>query len=160
MNVRRLAFLAGTLAVIVAGTVQAQAPQYGSNVTLEQARKATAGAEAEARRNNWQMAIAVVDNAGQLVAFARIDNTQTVSTEIAQDKAVSAAMYRRSTKELQDVLAKGAEGWRYLTFARMTAGEGGLPLSVDGKIIGGIGVSGGSGAQDGQVAKAGSDALK
>ena len=69
-------------------------------------------------------------------------------------------MYRRSTKVLQDALAKGADGWRYLTFPRMTAAEGGLPVTVDGKILGGIGVSGGTGEQDGVVAKAGLDAIK
>jgi glc operon protein GlcG len=147
-------------ALLFAGAVHAQVPQYGPNVTLEQARKAIAGAEAEARRNKFAMAIAVVDTAGQLVAFIRMDNTQTSSTQIAQDKAATGAMYRRTTKEVQDALAKGAEGWRYLTFPRIVAAEGGAPIVIDGKIIGGIGVSGGSGAQDGQVATAGLDALK
>lgn len=160
MNARKQAWMAGFAAMIVAGAVHAQALVYGSNVTLDQARKAIAGAEAEARRNNWPMAIAVVDNAGHLVAFARIDNTQTASTQISLEKAVTAAMYRRSTKTFQDGLSKGAEGWRLLTFPRMTAGEGGLPVTVDGKILGGIGVSGGTGEQDGIVAKAGLDAIK
>ena len=160
MNARKQAFLAGLLALVVAVAVQAQVPQYGSNVTLEQARKAIAGAEAEARKNAWPMAIAVVDTAGNLVAFARIDNTQTASIQIAQDKAATSAMYRRTTKVVEEGLAKGAEGWRFLTFPRMNAAEGGLPFVVDGKILGGLGVSGGTGAQDGQVAKAGLDALK
>jgi uncharacterized protein GlcG (DUF336 family) len=121
---------------------------------------AIAGAEAEARKNGWSMAIAVVDTAGQLVAFSKMDNTQTVSVQISQDKATTSATYKRSTKLLQDTLAKGAEGWRYLTFPKMLAGEGGLPLVMDGKIVGGIGVSGGTGEQDGISAKAGLDALK
>lgn len=85
-------------------------PQYGSNVTNEQARKVLAGAIAEARRQNLPMAVAVVDNAAQFVAFERLDNTQTASTMIAQDKAVSAAMYRRPTKVFQDGLAGGGAG--------------------------------------------------
>jgi len=96
---------------------------------------------AEARKINVPMAVTVVDNAGQLVAFERMDNTQTGSIGVSQDKAVSAAMFRRPTKAFQDAV------------------EGGLPITVDGKIIGGIGVSGGSAEQDGGCAKAGADAL-
>ena len=133
---------------------------YGPSITVETAKKVAAPAVAEAKKNNWTMAIAVVDTAGQLVAFSKMDNTQTVSVQISQDKATTSATYKRSTKMLQDVLAKGAEGWRYLTFPKMLAGEGGLPLVIDGKIVGGIGVSGGTGEQDGQCAKAGLDAAK
>jgi uncharacterized protein GlcG (DUF336 family) len=103
------------------------------------------------------MAVAVVDNAGQLVAFERMDNTQTGSVGVSQDKAVSAAMYRRSTKVFQDLVAGGGLGLRVLTLRNANAVEGGLPLIVDGKIIGAIGVSGGSSEQDGAVAKAGAD---
>jgi uncharacterized protein GlcG (DUF336 family) len=105
------------------------------------------------------MAVAVVDNAGQLVAFERMDNTQTASTGISQDKAASAAMYRRPTKAFQDVLAAGGVGLRVLTLRGANAVEGGLPLIADGKIVGAIGVSGGTSEQDGMVAKAGTDAL-
>jgi glc operon protein GlcG len=98
-----------------------------------------------------------VDNAGQLVAFERMDNTQTGSIGVSQDKAVSAAMYRRPTKAFQDALAGGGAGLRVLTLRNANAVEGGLPLVADGKIIGAIGVSGGSAEQDGVVAKAGSD---
>jgi glc operon protein GlcG len=103
------------------------------------------------------MAVAVVDNAGLLVAFERMDNTQTGSIAVSQDKAASAALYRRSTKVFQDALAGGGAGLRILTLRGANAVEGGLPLVVDGKIIGAIGVSGGSAEQDGVVAKAGSD---
>ncbi len=138
----------------------AQVPQYGANVNHEAARKALAGAIAEARKQNLPMAVAVVDTAGQLVAFERMDNTQTASIAVAQDKAVSAAMYRRPTKVFQDVLAAGGAGLRVLTLRNANAVEGGIPLtSADGKIIGAIGVSGGSAEQDGVVAKAGVDAL-
>ena len=144
---------------LIASAAQAQVPQYGPNVSHEQARKALAGAIAEARKMNLPMAVAVVDTAGQLVAFERMDNTQSGSINVAQDKASSAAMYRRPTKVFQDVLAAGGVGLRILMLRGANAVEGGLPISVDGKIIGGIGVSGGSSEQDGVVAKAGTDEM-
>ena len=160
MGFRRIASLLVVAACgWIALSAQAQVPQYGPNVTYEQARKALAGAIADARKQNLPMAVAVVDTAGQLVAFERLDNTQTASTAIAQDKAVSAAMYRRPTKVFQDGLAAGGAGLRLLTLRGAVAVEGGLPLTVDGKIIGAIGVSGGSAEQDGVVAKAGADAM-
>ncbi len=151
--------LAAAALAACAFSVHAQVPQYGTNINHETARKVLAGAVAEARKQNLPMAIAVVDNAGQLVAFERMDNTQTASTAIAQDKGVSAAMYRRPTKAFQDVLAAGGVGLRVLTLRGAVAVEGGVPLVVDGKIIGAIGVSGGSSEQDGVVAKGGTDAL-
>jgi len=160
MSFRRIASLFVVAACgWMALAAQAQVPQYGPNVTYDQARKALAGAIADARKQNLPMAVAVVDTAGQLVAFERLDNTQTASTAIAQDKAVSAAMYRRPTKVFQDGLAAGGAGLRLLTLRGAVAVEGGLPLTVDGKIIGAIGVSGGTPGQDGVVAKAGVDAM-
>ncbi len=144
----------------LASVAEAQVPQYGANVNYEQAKKMIAGAVADARQQNLPMAIAVVDTAGQLVVFERMDNTQTASTLIAQDKAVSAAMLRRSTKVLQDGLAQGGANLRFLALRYAVPIEGGLPIIVDGKIIGGIGVSGASSEQDGVVAKAGLDAMK
>ncbi len=140
-------------------TAQAQVPQYGNNINLEQARKALQAALAEARKQNLPMAVAVVDTAGQLVAYERMDNTQTGSIATSQAKGVSAAMYRRPTKAFQDVLAAGGAGLRILTLPNANAVEGGVPLTIDGKIIGAIGVSGGTSDQDGVVAKAGVDAL-
>lgn len=134
-------------------------PQYGTNVNHEQARKAIAAAVAESRKLNLPMAIAVVDNAGVMVAFERMDNTQTGSVGVSQDKAVSAAMYRRPTKVFQDVLAAGGAGLRVLTLRNANAVEGGIPIVVDGKVMGGLGVSGGTAEQDGAVAKVGLDAL-
>lgn len=149
------------LLAALAGPAQAQVPQYGPNVNHEQARKAVAAAIAEVRRQNLPpMAVAVVDTAGQLVAFERMDNTQTASVAVAQDKAMSAAMYRRPTKVFQDLLAGGGVGTRVLSLRGANAVEGGLPLVVDGKIVGGIGLSGGSSEQDGVAAKAAVDALK
>jgi len=128
-------------------------------VSLAQATRAMAAALAEAGRQGLPMAVAVVDTAGQLVAFERIDNTQTASIAVSQDKAVSAAMYRRPTKAFQDGLAAGGAGLRVLTLRNANAVEGGIPLVVDGKIIGAIGVSGGTPDQDGSVAKVGAEAL-
>jgi glc operon protein GlcG len=150
---------AAACGLLAAAGASAQVPQYGPNVNQEQARKAIAGALAEARKINVPMAITVVDTAGQLVAFERMDNTQTGSIAVSQDKAVSAAMFRRPTKAFQDAVAGGGAGLRILTLRGANAVEGGLPLALDGKIIGGIGVSGGSAEQDGVVAKGGSEAL-
>ncbi len=159
MNARKLAVLAGAVA-FAAGIAQAQIPQYGNNVNLEQARKVVAAAEAEARKNGWPVAITVVDNAGQLVLFQRMDNTQTASVQVAQDKAVSAAMYRRPTKVMQDAMAGGGAGMRFLNLKNASVVDGGIPLTVDGKIVGAIGVSGVAADQDGQCAAAGVAALK
>jgi uncharacterized protein GlcG (DUF336 family) len=116
-------------------------------------------AEAETRKNSWPMAIAIVDTAGQLVMFQRFDNTQTGSIMISQDKAVSAAMLRRPTKVIQDAVAGGGAGVRFLGLRYASPVEGGLPIYVDGKIVGGIGVSGMASDQDGVIAKAGADSL-
>jgi len=160
MNARTLSCLiAATALCWLAGVAQAQVPQYGPNVNLEQARKAVVAADAESRKQGLPMAIAIVDTAGQLVLFERMDNTQTASVAVAQDKAVSAAMYRRPTKAFQDALAAGGAGLRILTLRGASAVEGGLPIVVDGKIIGAIGVSGGSAEQDGVIAKAGLDGM-
>jgi len=157
----RTLFMAATsaLTLLFAGASYAQVPVYGANVNLEQARKAMAAAQAEARKNSWPVAIAIVDNAGQLVLFERMDNTQTASIEVAQDKAVSAAIYRRPTKVFQDMVAGGGAGTRALNLRGASTVEGGLPMVVDGKIIGAIGVSGVNSDQDGVVAKAGADAV-
>ena len=165
---RPLIPLAGLVLAGLLGATAAQAqtaapaappvPQYGSNISHELARKTLSAAIAEARKQSLPMAVAVVDTAGQLVAFERMDNTQTASTAIAQDKAVSAAMYRRPSKVFQDLVAGGGVGLRVLTLRGAIAVEGGLPITVDGKIVGAIGVSGGSSEQDGVIAKAGLDA--
>jgi glc operon protein GlcG len=160
MNVRKLAALAGGAVFLAVGIAQAQVPQYGNNITLEQARKVAAGADAEAKKRGWPMAIAVVDTAGNLVYFQRAENTQTASMQVAQDKAVSAAIYRRPTKVFQDAVAGGGAGVRFIGLRGANMVEGGVPLTVDGKIIGALGISGMSSAEDGEIAKAGVDALK
>ena len=153
----RIALLAA--AGLLSTAAWSQAP-YGSNITLEQAKKAMAAAEAEARKNSWPVAIAITDTAGLLVMYQRLDNTQTGSVQIAIDKAASSAMYRRPTKAFQDELHRGQDGLRVLTFPKASHADGGVPIVADGKIIGGIGASGVRGDQDAQVAKAGADALK
>ena len=160
MRFARVAALGGGIAAFAAGIAFAQVPQYGSNVTIEQARKAIAASAVEARKNNWPVAIAVVDTAGMLVAFEKMDGTQNGSVMIAQDKAVSAAMLRRPTKVLQDALAAGGVGVRVLSLRYAIPIEGGVPITVDGKIIGAVGVSGVTSDQDGVVAGAGVAALK
>ena len=139
----------------------AQMPNtYGPPISLDDAKKAAAAAIAEARKNNWTMAVAVTDAAGHLVYFERIDGTQVASSVVAINKARSAAVYKRPTKAFQDALAAGGEGLRILRLEGAVAVDGGLPLIMDGKIVGAIGVSGGTSAQDGQAAKPGAETLK
>lgn len=160
MTAQRItALLAATALWSLMGSAQAQAPQYGANISYDQAHKVMVAAMADARKQNIPMAVAIVDTGGNLMAFERMDNTQIGSVAVAQDKAASAALYRRSTKVFQDALAGGGAGLRVLTLRGANAVEGGLPIVVDGKIIGGVGVSGGSAEQDGVVAKAGLDGL-
>jgi uncharacterized protein GlcG (DUF336 family) len=138
----------------------AQSEQYGIPVNAETAKRAAAAAIAEARKNNFTMAIAIVDPNGTLVYFEKMDNTQNGSSAIAVDKARSAALFKRPTKAFQDALAAGGEGLRILALQGAVPVEGGLPIIAAGKIIGAIGASGGTSAQDGVVAKAGADAVK
>lgn len=158
MRVELFRLLAAVVFAGIAFGAQAQFTPYGT-ITLAQAQKAVAAAEAEARKNGWPLAIAVVDASGQLVAFARMDNTQFASVNIAQDKAWSAASFRRPTKAFQDGLAGGGAGLRLLALRGASPVEGGLPIIVDGKVIGGIGTSGAQGHEDAVAAKAGADAL-
>ena len=151
------------LLVAVAASVlsfAAQAQTYGAPISLDQARKVMSAAEAEMRKNNWVMSIAIVDSGGHLVLFQRADGSQFAGAKIAEDKAWSAAGFKRPGKIFQDRLATGGVETRILQLRGVSALDGGDPIVVDGKIIGGVGVSGGSGEQDGQVAKAGIGALK
>src|SRR5262250_1583806 len=132
---------------------------YGMPIALESAKKAAAAAVAEARKNGWTMAVAVTDPAGELVYFEKMDGTQTGSVTVAIAKSRSAALFKRSTKTFQDTLAGGGEGLRVLKLENAVPVEGGLPLIVGGKIIGAIGLSGGTSQQDGQCAQAGANAL-
>ena len=133
---------------------------YGTSITAETAKKLAAPALAEAKKNNWSMAVAIVDIAGELVYFERMDDTQVGSVNISIDKARSAARFKRPTKAFQDTLAAGGEGLRILALQGAVPVDGGIPLVQGGKIVGAIGASGGTSAQDGQVAAAGAAALK
>ena len=124
------------------------------------AKKIAAAAIAEAKKNNWAMAVAVVDPAGYLVYFERMPETQLGSVEVAMEKAKSAALFRRPTKAFQDAVAAGGEGLRILGLKGAVPVEGGIPIIVDGKIIGAVGASGGSSDQDGKTAQAGAAAMK
>jgi uncharacterized protein GlcG (DUF336 family) len=147
------------IALIALGA-SAQQPQYGPPISVENAKKVAAAAIAEAHKNSFNMALAVVDPAGNLVYFERMDTVQYGSIAIAQDKARAAAVFRRSTKSVYDEVEKGGAGLRYLSLRGFVASEGGELLMQDGKVVGAIGMSGGSGAQDGQCARAGVAALK
>jgi len=154
-------FVAATLFAFCAlATALAQmSSPYGPAISLENAKKAAAPALAEAAKNNWTMAVAIVGPAGTLVYYEKMDNTQLGSAEVAIDKARTAALFKRPTKAFQDALAAGGDGLRVLGLKGVTPVEGGIPLVMDGKVVGAIGVSGGTSAQDGQCAKAGADAL-
>jgi glc operon protein GlcG len=148
-----LALGAALLVAVTTATAQqpaAPAPPpppmpYGMPISNEQAKKVMASAEAEAKKNNWPVAIVILDSGGQMVMMQRLDNTQWGSTDIAKEKARSAVALRRPTKALRT-------GFSVL--------EGGVPIVVDGKIIGSIGVSGVTSQQDAQTAQAGADSLK
>ncbi|MEO8626518.1 MAG: heme-binding protein [Betaproteobacteria bacterium] len=125
-------------------------------LTLEAAKKLAAAAEAEATKNKWTVVITIVDEGGHPIYLQRIDGTQTGSIDVALRKATTAVGFKRSTKVFEDAIAGGRNAIIALGALPL---EGGLPLIVGGQVIGAIGVSGASSQQDGQVAKAGADAL-
>jgi glc operon protein GlcG len=127
-------------------------------LTLEAAKKVAAAAEEEALKNKWTVVIAIVDDGGALVYLQRLDETQIGSIEVAIQKAKTAVSFKRPTKALEDAVITGGRTV-VLSLPGALPIEGGLPLIVDGKVIGAIGVSGVTAAQDGQIAKAGVDAL-
>ena len=142
-----------------APTAPAATPDYGPSITNEQAKAVAAAAVAEAKKNNWRMAFAIVGTGGELVYFERMDGTQLASIEIAQGKARTSVMYRRPSKAFADQYAAGNTA--FTTFPeRPVASEGGVPIIIDGKIVGAIGASGGTGQQDGLAAAAGVAAAK
>ncbi len=163
---RLLPLVVVTMLLFVSVPVGAQQPvapppptPYGAPISLEQAKKVIAGAEAEAKKNKWTMVIVVLDSGGNLVMLERMDGTQLGSIEAAKDKAYSAVLYRRPTKVFQDLVGQGGANLRLLRLSGASPLEGGIPILVDGKIVGAVGVSGAASEQDAQVAKAGADAL-
>jgi glc operon protein GlcG len=146
--------------IAVTATVRAQQPPapppltpYGAPIGIEAAKRLMSAAEAEATKNNWSMAIVILDSTGHVVLLEKLDNTQYGSITVAEDKARSALDFKRPTKVFEDLVAQGGVGLRGASPL-----EGGIPIVRDGKIVGAIGVSGGSSVQDAQVAKAGADA--
>jgi glc operon protein GlcG len=135
-------------------------PPYGPPISVDVAKKAAAAALAEAKKGNWYMAIAVVDISGTLVYFEKMDNTQTGSVNVAMEKAKTAALFKRPSKAFQDGVAGGGAGLRILGLHGATPVEGGVPIFVNGQIVGAIGVSGDSSEHDGVCAMAGAAAVK
>jgi glc operon protein GlcG len=156
---RSVAVVIFALGAMASAVAQMPNP-YGLPISLENAKKAAAPALAEAAKNNWTVAVAIVDPGGNLVYYEKMDNTQLGSANVAIDKARSAALFKRPTKAFQDALAAGGDAVRILRLQRAVPVEGGIPLVLDGKIVGAIGVSGATSAQDAQCAKAGADVVK
>jgi len=161
------------LACLLGAGAQAQAPAavpatvpdalpfdipYGMSITLERAKKVAEAALAEAKKRNWKMIVAIVSPSGDLVYFEKQDDAQLASIEVALSKARSSAGFRRPTKVFFDAMESGHP---YIaTLKGAVAAEGGIPLVENGKMVGAIGVAGGTGAQDGVIAKAGADTMK
>ena len=141
------------LALVATSASAQQRPDYGTAVTTDQAKKIAAAVVAECKSNKWNVAVAVVDTAGNLVYFERMENTQTASFDIAIMKAKAAATYRRPTRAFADAIAKG--GPAIMTLPGVVASPGGVPIMVGGKVTGAVGVSGVTGDQDEQCSKAG-----
>jgi uncharacterized protein GlcG (DUF336 family) len=168
MRVHSLAMVIVCSALLIGVEARAQQPgptpappiEYGPTVTLDQARKAADAALAEAKKNNWLMAVAVVGPTGDLVYFAKMDNTQYQAIPLAQHKARAAAVFKRPTKAFEERVSAGGAGIASMTLDGMIASEGGVLIVAEGKIIGAIGASGGSGAQDAVVSTAGVNAIK
>ena len=139
--------------MLAAGALAQERPPYGPEIGVDLAKKISAGAVAESKKNGWRMAIAIVDNHGFLVYYERMDDTQTGSVQVALDKAKAAATFRRPTKAFEDGIAKGRVALLGLSGA--TPIEGGLPIMSGGKVIGAIGVSGANSDQDAAAAVAG-----
>jgi uncharacterized protein GlcG (DUF336 family) len=121
-------------------------------ITLEAAKKMMAAGEAEARKNGWNVAIAIVDASGDLILFQKLDDTQPGSIRVCQGKARASALFKRPSKALEEVIAGGKTA--FLTVEGIIPMQGGLPVVADGKVIGAVGVSGVTSAQDEQVAAA------
>ncbi|MGN6657001.1 MAG: GlcG/HbpS family heme-binding protein [Rhodanobacter sp.] len=133
--------------------------QYGPPVTLAQALAVMAAAEAEALAHDWPMVIAIVDSGGHLVMLHALDQAQHGSVPVAQGKAETAVNFRRPSKVFEDAVAAGSLGWRLLGMSNLLPLDGGLPLIVEGRVVGAIGVSGMQSTQDAQVAAAGAAAI-
>lgn len=149
-----------TFLLFVFITANAKNP-YGAPISLKQAKTVMATAEAMAKKNNWNVVISIVDSGGHLVMSQRLDTTQFGSIQISLQKAEAAVAFRRPTALFQELIAKGGKHLRLLNLNNGNASvfEGGVPIIVDGAIIGGIGVSGVASSDDAIIAQAGADSL-
>jgi uncharacterized protein GlcG (DUF336 family) len=155
------ACLFALLAAVPARAQNAPAvPPYGPPIGIENARKIMNAAEAEATKNNWAVVIVILDSGGYPVMLHRRDDVQLSSIDIAQGKARTALMFKRPSKVLDDAISNGGPGLRFLALPNIVPLEGGLPIVLDGKIVGAIGVSGVLSSQDAQVARVGLEGLK
>lgn len=147
--------------ILAAAPVSAQQtpPPYGAPITLEVAKKIMAAADAEAAKNNWQVVITIIDSGGHMVMMQKFDNTQLASISASEGKAQTSLAFKLPSKALEDAVAAGGPGTRLLALKNIAPFEGGLPIVIDGKIVGAIGVSGGLSSQDAQVARAGLSAV-
>src|SRR6201996_2870743 len=169
--------LAALAAVAISSQAMAQAPApanppsggtpdampfdipYGQSIGLEKAKQLIAAAEAEAKKHNWKMNIAVVDTNGELVMFERMEGAQIASGSISTNKARTSARFRRETRVFYNAYETGHTAGGTLD-PTLTASPGGFPLVEGGKLIGGIGCSGGTGDQDATICKVGADLVK
>ena len=156
---KRIALVCGLGIVMSGGVAQNASAQLleKKTVSLEAAKKMAVAAEAEATKNNWTMVISILDDGGNLVDLERMDGTQLGSIEVSQGKARTALQFKRPSKAFMDLVDKDQP--HLLSLDHITAVQGGLPIIVDGKVIGAIGASGGTSAQDEQCAQAGLNAL-
>jgi len=127
---------------------------FGNSITLEKADQLVNAVQAEAKKRNWKMNIAVVDPSGALISFKRMDGAQLASIAIAEHKARAAARYRRETKLFENAVNIAKLNY-VVTLDDVIASRGGIPLVENGKLIGAIGCSGGTGSQDELVCKVG-----
>jgi uncharacterized protein GlcG (DUF336 family) len=128
-------------------------------MTIETARTAMTAAEAEATKNNWPVVISILDSGGNMIMMHRLDNAQLAAIAMSEGKAHTALNFKRPSKVVEDAVTSGGAGVRFLSLRNIIAIEGGLPIVIDGKIAGAIGVSGVLSSQNSQVAKAGADAV-
>lgn len=142
-----------------ASSAQTPPPPYGAPISLDVAKKIMAAAEAEAVKNNWQVVITIIDSGGHMVMMQKFDNTQLASIAASEGKAQTSLAFKLPSKALEDAITAGGAGTRLLALKNIAPFEGGLPIIIDGKIVGAIGVSGALSPQDAQIARAGLGAV-
>ena len=157
MSLNRMLLGITVAALATAAAAQDKRPGYGTPVNVTQAKKIAAGAIAECQKNGWNIAVAIVDPHGTLVYYEKMEDTQFASADIAIGKARAAATYRRPTRAFADAINKGSPATA--TLPGVVASPGGVPLTVDGKVIGAVGASGVTGDQDEQCSMAGAKAM-